>query len=96
MNAGVFRQRNLSDRPFPAQNPPDNGERAHCLLCGRETLAKPPGAAAIAKGGFNKESSARRDERDPEGAPLRRGDVYIANVPLRLLRLSHERHKDVI
>ena len=26
--------------------------------------------------------AARRDERDSEGEPLRRGDVYIANVPL--------------
>ena len=36
----------------------------------------------IAKGvGFNVDESARSDERDSEGAPLRRGDVYIANVP---------------
>jgi len=31
--------------------------------------------------GFNLGWSARRDERDSEGEPLRRGDVYIANVP---------------
>lgn len=40
-------------------------------------------AGFIAKGvGFNVDESARSDERDSEGAPLRRGDVYIANVPL--------------
>ena len=39
-------------------------------------------AGFIAKGvGFNVDESARSDERDSEGAPLRRGDVYIANVP---------------
>ncbi len=39
----------------------------------------------IAKGvGFNVDESARSDERDSEGAPLRRGDVYIANVPWSL------------
>lgn len=39
-------------------------------------------AGFIAKGvGFNVDESARSDERDSEGAPLQRGDVYIANVP---------------
>jgi len=39
-------------------------------------------AGFIAKGvGFNVDESARSDERDSEGVPLRRGDVYIANVP---------------
>lgn len=64
-------------------NHPDNGERVRSLLCGREALARPSGMAGfIAKGvGFNVDESARSDERDSEGAPLRRGDVYIANVP---------------
>lgn len=64
-------------------NHPDNGERVRSLLCGREALARPSGMAGfIAKGvGFNLGWSARRDERDSEGEPLRRGDVYIANVP---------------
>lgn len=68
---------------FPAHNSPDNGERVRSLLCGREALARPSGMAGfIAKGvGFNVDESARSDERDSEGAPLRRGDVYIANVP---------------
>jgi len=30
---------------FPAQNSRNNGERARSLLCGREALAKPAGAA---------------------------------------------------
>jgi len=30
----------------------DNGERARRLLCAREALAKPSGAAAIALGGW--------------------------------------------
>lgn len=30
------------------QNCPDNGERACSLLCGREALARPAGAAGIA------------------------------------------------
>ena len=39
-------------------------------------------AGFIAKGvGFNVDESARSDERDSEGAPLRRGDVYIDNEP---------------
>lgn len=64
-------------------NHPDNGERVRSLLCDREALARPSGMAGfIAKGvGFNLGWSARRDERDSEGEPLRRGDVYIANVP---------------
>ena len=62
---------------------PYNGERVRSLLCGREALARPSGMEGfIAKGvGFNVDQSARSDERDSEGAPLRRGDVYIANVP---------------
>ena len=64
-------------------NHPDNGERVRSLLCCREVLARPSGMEGfIAKGvGFNVDESARSDERDSEGAPLRRGDVYIANVP---------------
>ncbi|HHS8295734.1 TPA: hypothetical protein ACTT0P_004534 [Yersinia enterocolitica] len=47
------------------------------LLCCREVLARPSGMEGfIAKGvGFNVDESARSDERDSEGAPLRRGDV---------------------
>lgn len=30
---------------FPAHTSPDNGERVHSLLCGREALGKPSGAA---------------------------------------------------
>jgi hypothetical protein len=55
-------------------------------------------AGFIAKGvGFNVDESARSDERDSEGAPLRRGDVYIANVPWSFTgeknRLKHEEMK---
>ena len=64
-------------------NHPYNASRVRSLLCGREALARPSGMEGfIAKGvGFNVDQSARSDERDSEGAPLRRGDVYIANVP---------------
>ena len=40
----------------------------------------------IAKGvGFNVDESARSDERDSEGAPLRRGDVYRGQFGYREL-----------
>ncbi len=64
-------------------NNPYNGERVRSLLCGRESLATLSGMEGfIATGvGFHVDQAARSDERDSEGAPLRRGDVYIANVP---------------
>ncbi len=45
MNSREFRAYVVTKRGFPAQNSSDNGERARSLLCGREALAKPPGAA---------------------------------------------------
>jgi hypothetical protein len=57
VNSGDFRVDAGTKGGFPAMNSPNNGERARSLLCGREALAKPPGAAGIlSKGvGFNEE-----------------------------------------
>jgi len=49
VNGGGFQAYVVTKRGFPAKNSPENGERARSLLCGREALAKPPGAAACAK-----------------------------------------------
>lgn len=56
MNGERFQAHVVTKGTFPAQNSSDNGERVRSLLCGREALAKPPGAAEIVKGiGFNEE-----------------------------------------
>jgi len=47
VNGGRFRVDVVINGLFPAQNPSNNGERVRSLLCGRETLGKPPGAAEI-------------------------------------------------
>ncbi len=45
MNSTRFRADAGTKAGFPAQNSSDNGERARSLLCGREALDKPSGAA---------------------------------------------------
>jgi len=45
VNGGRFHAYVVTKAAFPALNSSDNGERARSLLCGREALAKPPGAA---------------------------------------------------
>lgn len=45
MNGGRFRADAGTKATFPTQNSSDNGERARSLLCGREALDKPSGAA---------------------------------------------------
>lgn len=45
MNGGQFRADVVTKDIFLAQNSSDNGERVRSLLCGREALAKPQGAA---------------------------------------------------
>jgi len=47
VNGGGFRADVGTKAGFPARNSSDNGERARSLLCGREALAKPAGAAAL-------------------------------------------------
>jgi len=47
VNGGWFRAEVVAEGGFPAQKPLNNGERVRSLLCGRETLGKPPGAAEI-------------------------------------------------
>jgi len=47
VNGGRFRADAGTKGGFPVINSPDNGERARSLLCGREALAKPPGAAEM-------------------------------------------------
>ena len=51
MNGRGFRAEAVAKGGFPVINSPDNGERVHSLLCGREALAKPPGAAGISPKG---------------------------------------------
>lgn len=54
MNDRQFRAYVVTKATFPALDSADNGERARSLLCGREALAKPAGAAGIVpRGGFN-------------------------------------------
>lgn len=48
MNAGQFRSDTDTKAGFPVINSYGNGERACSLLCGREALAKPAGAAGAA------------------------------------------------
>jgi len=45
VNSGRFRVHAGTKGGFPVKNSPHNGERVRSLLCGREALAKPPGAA---------------------------------------------------
>jgi len=47
VNDGEFWEDAGTKGGFPAMNSPNNGERARSLLCGREALAKPPGAAEM-------------------------------------------------
>jgi len=47
VNSGRFRPNVVINGLFQAPNPSNNGERVRSLLCGRETLGKPPGAAEI-------------------------------------------------
>jgi len=47
VNGGRFQTDVGTREGFPAHNSPDNGERVHSLLCGREALGKPTGAAEI-------------------------------------------------
>ncbi|EAN4444233.1 hypothetical protein DTT43_23160 [Salmonella enterica] len=69
---------------FPAHNSPDNGERVHSLLCDREALARPSGMAEFTtkqEVGFNVDNQHAVMNGIRKAPPLRRGDVYIANVP---------------
>ncbi len=45
MNGARFRAYVGTKRGFPALNSSDNASRARSLLCAREALGKPPGAA---------------------------------------------------
>jgi len=47
VSSGKFRADVVINGLFPAQNSSDNGERVRSLLCSREALGKPPGAAEI-------------------------------------------------
>jgi len=47
VSSGEFRADVVTRAIFPAQNSSDNGERVRSLLCGREALAKPLGAAEM-------------------------------------------------
>lgn len=51
VNSGPFRADVVTRGSFPAQNSLDNGERVRSLLCDREALGKPPGAAGISPKG---------------------------------------------
>jgi len=53
VNGGRFRADAGTKAAFPAQNSSDNGERARSLLCGREALDKPSGAAEKSLGGLD-------------------------------------------
>ena len=66
MNGGEFRADVGTKGGFPAKNAPHNGERGHSLLCDREALAKPPGAAEMLSKGsdLTKPISADSHKRD--------------------------------
>jgi len=69
MNGGRFHADVVTTGIFPAQNSSDNGERVRSLLCSREALAKPPGAAEMLKEWPNLTTliSADSHKRRPKG-----------------------------
>lgn len=78
MNGGRFRADAGTKGGFSVMNFPDNGERARSLLCDREALAKPPGAAGISSKGSDLTKSGTagpggcRAEPDQEDLACRR------------------------
>ena len=78
MSGGRVRADAGTKAGFPVINSPDNGERARSLLCDREALAKPPGAAEISSKGSDLTRSGTaipggcRAEPDQEDLACRR------------------------
>lgn len=75
MNGGRFRTDAGTKAGFPVINSPGNGERARSLLCDREALAKPPGAAGTSSKGAD---LTRSGTAIPGGCRAEPDQVFLA------------------